>query len=164
MSWKVFAERLETADMNYGMGDPPAHYQSVVFTNDIHLKAVRTWVIMFNSPVFDSLQMKIFQDDGAGSPSDGVVYATMDKVYTLADITTEDYCAKEIYFDNTNAIPLVGGCTYHFMLYAENYTGNSTSHVGWMKYVNDFPHTGYTPNMKLLGVAPYKIAFIGSKA
>lgn len=156
MSWRIIAERFDTADFS----GSPVHSARAVFTYDTALKAVRTWVVFFNTPSFSSLEMRIYSN---ASNATSQLLHTFTKTWTLAEITDQPYAVQEIYFDTTYAFPLIGGETYHFVLWANGYTGNSTTHIGWVKAVADSIYSGWTPDMVGLGVAPYKIAYIGAK-
>lgn len=157
MAWRVFAEQMFTADYS----GSPTHSAKAVMDYDLALKAVRTWVVMFNSPVFTQLQMRIYSNSG-GYPLD--LLHTFTKTWTLAEITSQPYAVREIYFDTTNAFPLIGGETYHFVLWATGYTGTASSHIGWVRTLDDPPYPGFTPEMTDLGIAPFRITYIGAKA
>lgn len=157
MAWQVFAERLETADFS----GSPSHSATAVFTDNIALKAVRTWVVIFNSPVFTQLEMRVYSNRGTSAD---ILLHTFTKTWTLSEITDQPYAVREIYFDATNALPLNGGDTYHFVLWATGYTGTASSHIGWVRTLDDPPYGGYTPDMKDLNQAPFRMAYIGAKA
>lgn len=157
MAWKVFAERLLTADFS----GSPTHSARAVFTNDIALKAVRTWVVLFNAPIFTQLEMRIYSNL---SNAPDILLHTFDTTWQLSDISDQDYAVREIYFNSAFAFPILSGETYHFVLWPTGYTGDETSHIGWVRTLDDPTYAGYTPDMKELNASPYRMAYIGARA
>jgi hypothetical protein len=129
MSWRLYAERLETADM---VGTPRV-YQPVVFSKNMMIKAFRTWIILYNSPVFSGLYLDLYSNKNS-LPERRI--HRCDKVWTLSEITTDAYAAKEIYFDFNSPLALRSD-EYHLSLYCSGYTGNSSSHIAWVRGTPD---------------------------
>jgi hypothetical protein len=168
MSWKIFAERLDTSDLSVqdeAMGDAPGHTQKCLITDNMVLKAVRTWVVFFNAPVFSSLELRIYPNDVSyyGSPPLLKRIYTSSNSWTLPEIATEDYAAKELYFEFDQAVNLIGGETYKFAIWANDYTGDATSHIAWVRATNDCAYSGYVEDSVNNNTAPFKLALIGVK-
>jgi hypothetical protein len=156
MSWRVWGEQLYTADFS---GSLPVRSMPVVFDRDISLKAVRTWVVTYGSPVFTQLQLRLYSNQNAAPAQ---LIATFDKVWTLAEIQTGLSSAlKEIYFDVAKPLSLKEGDTYHLALWATGYTGTENSHIGWVAAWPKPPNTGFTATIENLAIAPYAASFIG---
>ncbi len=130
MSWSLFGERLDSVDM---VGTPRVH-QPFVLNKNMNIKAFRTWVIVYNSPVFTELFLDVWSNENR-LPVRRLWRS--DKSWTLQQITaTDGYAAKEIYFDFDLPISLRAD-EYHLALCATGYTGNSTSHLAWVRGIPD---------------------------
>lgn len=157
MSWKIWGEVLKAS---YYV-TLPTIYQPVRFTNDddqnIVLTAVRTWIIVYNLPTFTNVQMRVYSDQG-NQP--GQLLFTSTNSYTLAQLTSEDNAAREVYFEFSNA-HFNHDDVYHFALWPTGYTDTDGSHLAWKK---DFPIPKYQDAVGSHGiaVAPYDMAFIGA--
>lgn len=130
MTWSLFAERIETADM---AGNPRV-FMPISFGRKRNLKAMRTWVIYFNSPVFTSLHLDIYSDR---DNSPGTLLFRSSKAWTPADVSTEPYAAQELWFDFDNPISLKKSETYHLAIYASDYVGDHASHLAWVRGIPD---------------------------
>lgn len=157
MSLRVYGERLVTADF---AGTIPRVYVSVTFNKNFVLKAVRTWVIIYNNPTFTALQLRVYSNKN-GAPAQ--LIHTFDKQWSLAEITDYDYALKEIYFDVTLPRFFKDEDVYHFALWATDYTGDGSSHVAWKRGYHD-PNAvlSVVPNTANLLHVPPNMAFIGA--
>jgi hypothetical protein len=153
--WRVWGDPYTTAEMSNS-----SRHQKVEFDDNYILKAVRTWVIIYNNPTFTSLNMKVYSDN-AGVP--GKLLHTSTNNLLKSEIHTLDNGVKEIYFD-FNEIPVRSGDIYHFVINASGYTGSETSHIAWMKAFPDPVYaTGLTVSFSNLLYLPYQLYFIGSE-
>lgn len=154
MSWRVYGEIFETADMS---GAPRVFQPFIPAKNQI-VKAIRTWVIFFNSPVFSGLTMKIYSNYSNAPVS---LLWTSDRSLIPADFSTEAYAAKELYFDFENPIFLRKNDTYHVTLSASGYTGNSSSHLSWMRgYPDPNNEIDVTVNQVNIGRMPFYLGVV----
>lgn len=154
MGWTVWGTELISTDLT-----STAIYQPITFNDDIILRAVRTWVIVYNDPVFTDLSLKIYSND-AGLPKK--LLATSTNVITKAEMITETNGVKEIYFE-FNYPSFNGADTYHFVLNGTGYAPAGGSHLAWMKAFPDAVYQGgYTPALETIGVAPYQLYCIGA--
>lgn len=157
MGWTVYGDPYLAGEL-----EDLSHFQTVQFQSDIVLRAVRTWVIVYDNPVFTSLSCKIYSNETVGGDnSPRKLLATSTDVRTKAEIHTLANGIKEIYF-NFNDVPLKGADLYNFVLQGTGYAPAGGSHLAWMKGFPDPVYTaGYTPTLESLAVAPYQIYFIG---
>jgi len=156
MGWRVWGEQLTTADFS----GTPRVYQAVKFNSDIILRACRTWIIFYNDPAITSVQMRIYSNNG-GVP--GKLIHTSTNTLTKAECITLQNGVKEVYFD-FNFPVFKAEDTYHFVLWGNGYTGDSTSHVAWMRGFPDPVHTaGISAGYQYLLRYPFQIYFIGSE-
>jgi hypothetical protein len=153
MAWSVYGESLKTADFS----GSPVFSQKFTMPQKEVLKAIRTWVVLFNTPVFTNLSLRIYSNVG-GSP--GQLLWTADTTWTRAQIATEAYALKEIYFEFVNPL-FLGQDTYHAVLWASGYTGDDSSHVAWVRTWPDILNN-YTPTLEGIATAPFKISLIGA--
>jgi hypothetical protein len=152
--WTLFGERIETADMS----GTPRVYQPFSVSRNKLIKAFRTWVIYFNTPVFTALYLDIYSNQN-GLPCQRLFRS--DKSWAPSNISSAAYAAKELWFDFTNPISLRGGETYHAALYASGYTGNSSSHLAWARGIPDPNNTtDISINTKNVGKTPYYLGVI----
>lgn len=142
-------------------GSAPRVISPVDFDRDYHINAIRTWVMIHGSPVFSSLQMRVYSRIG---DTIGNLLHTSSNSWTLAQLTDEAYAAREVYFTFDNPIPIKAD-RYMFALWANGYTGTEESCLGWIKAFPEPIYTaGLTINPTKIGVLPFKIGFIGDKA
>jgi hypothetical protein len=153
MSWRLYGERIETADMS----GTPRVFQSVTFPKSKLIKAFRTWIIFYNTPVFTALTFKIYS---SLSNAPGQLLYTSSKSYSPSDISTQAYGAVEIYFDFTNPIFLRKD-TYQLALSASGYVGTASSHLAWVRGIPD-PNNAIdvSVNTKNIGRLPFYLGVI----
>lgn len=158
MSWDFYANRFETSDF----AGAPLIYQPFTLPRDTRVKALRTWFVFYNNPVFDSLTMRIY---GSNNGVIGDLLTTFDKVWTLSEITTFDYASLEIWFDFTNEFWLSGGVEYFLAPDFDSPSFSSSSHVSWVKGFPDPNTTTFGEDVLLtnLNNLPYYIAFISDE-
>jgi len=156
MTWDFVGERLDTSDFS----GSPRVFQSFKLNQDIVLRAVRPWIIGFNSPVFSNLRMKIFSNKG-GRPKQQLFVSS--NAWNLSDLSEQPYFASEIWFEFDPEPQLIGADTYHLALSADSYTGNDTSHLAWVRGVPDPVNpTNFTLTFGNILSAPFKVSFIGA--
>lgn len=142
-------------------------FQTVQMNSDVILKAVRTWIIYIDNPVYTSLNMKIYSNEVVGS-----VNTPRKLLHTSTDVrlpseikgeTNLPHGVREIYFNFDN-VNLRGADKYNFVINASGYAPAGNAHLAWMKgFPDPVNRTGYTPYIERIGVAPYQIYFIGGQ-
>lgn len=154
MGWRVWGQPISTSDGTAGVS------QKVKFNTNLVLRACRIWLIFYNNPTLTSVTMKIYSDDG-GTPKKLLHSSTT--TLTKSEIITLSNGVKEIYFE-FDYPAFDGDDYYHFVLFANGYTGTDSSHIAWRQGWPDPVYmTNYTPSLVNLGVAPRTIYFIGSE-
>lgn len=154
--WKVYGNVLETADID---GTTKTQAMAWVPNSDIVLRGTRTWFVMFNSPVFTQLRMRLYESQGSGA---GKLIATSTNFFIPADLQTDAYALKGVYFDWAD-IALKGTNTYYFLPYATGYTGNDSTHIAWVKAFPDPEYrTGFSLTYEEMHARPYRLAVIGA--
>lgn len=155
-TWRVWGNSLSTADLTGGTDV----YQPVTFTeNNQIMLACRSWFIFYSSPVFTNLKMRVYSNDG-GAP--GEVIATSTNSWNAADLYTQAHAVKEMYFDFDYPTFKIDDL-YHFVPYADTYTGTINSHIAWKNTFPDPPYkAGLTLTYEKLLIYPYDLTIIGS--
>lgn len=158
MAWKVFADHFETSDLTSA-----ARFQSVTFGNDLILRAIRTWVVVYNNPSFTHLNMKIYSNEVISTVNTPKkLIATSTNVQTKAQIHTLENGVKEIWFEFDYPV-YNGSDIYNIVINGTGYTYAEGSHLAWVKgYPNPVYSGGYTPALETLPYAPYELYFIGA--
>lgn len=126
MSWTQWGDTFSTSDMT-----TKSRYLRFSPDRNIVLKAMRTWIILYNPPNFTDLTCKLYADN-LGLPGGLIASSTTmwDKTELL---TTQNYGTKEIYFEFEPTISLNADIYYHFVLSSTGYTYAEESHVAWRK-------------------------------
>ena len=95
------------------------------------LKALRTWLILYNPPNFTNLTCKLYSDRD-GLP--GALIATSTTSYNKEQLLLiEDYGTKGIPFTFDPVISLSPLVYYHFVLNCTGYTYDYNAHLSWRK-------------------------------
>lgn len=160
MGWKVWGETLLTADIN--VTPNKRVFQCVKVSRNEILRAMRTWLIVYNNPAFTDLTMQVYSNDVAGGNVPGALLFTSTTTHLKAEIHTLANAVKGVHFSFADK-SLKAGDTYHFIPKATGYTGTASAHLAWRK---GWPDPVYRTNVdsgysKLL-VAPYMIGFFGA--
>ena len=158
MVWNIYGTRWETGELA-----DTTLFQTQQPVDDIVLRAVRTWIVVFNAPTFSNLTLKIYSnDDDSGSDAPGVLLHSSTTTWNLADLTTEDNACKEIYFEFPD-ISLNGSDKYSFVMQADSYTYLTSSFLAWRKAWPDPIYTAaYTPTIPNMGRAPFELYLVGA--
>ncbi|RLC38718.1 hypothetical protein DRH27_01565 [Candidatus Falkowbacteria bacterium] len=158
MVWSVYGSRWESGELAN-----TDQFQVIKPVEDIVLKAVRTWIIIYNAPTFSNLTMKIYSlDKDATADAPGVLLASSTTTWNIADLTTEDNAVKEIYFEFTD-FSMNGADEYCFVMAADSYSYLETSHLSWRKAWPDPVYTAaYTPTTPSMGRAPFELYLVGA--
>lgn len=137
-------------------------YQPVIFNQNTILRAIRTWVIVYNDPSFTNLNCKIYSNDVQTSAPKLLLYTSTNTVLK-ADLYTDDYAVREIYFEFAD-INLNGEDTYHFVINGTGYSYSSSSYLAWKKA---WPDPVYATNYVVANInayrAPYALYCIGAE-
>lgn len=165
MAWTVWGDNWKAGELS-----DTSKFQTVTMNEDISLIGSRTWVIVYNDPVFTDLNSKIYSNElrsGENTPvtllHDSTDPDTGDPDSRLkAQIHTLENGVKEIYH-LWNYVPLQGETSYNFVINGTGYVPTASSYLCWMKAFPDpVLATDYTPALETLPFAPYQIYFIGS--
>lgn len=158
MAWTVWGKNFDTGELsNTNL------FCTFRMNSDTILKAVRTWFIVYNDPVFTNLNCKIYSDEvRSGSHTPVKLLHTSTDVRTKAELHTLPYGVKETYF-TFDEIPLQGDTWYNLVINGTGYTPTSTSYLAWMHSYPDPVLTGYTPALETINLSPFAIYFIGGE-
>lgn len=157
MPYSVYGDRLVTGDLS----GTATSQRFKLDTNRLVL-AIRTTLIVFNSPVLLGLTLHIYADRG-GSPG-ALLFSSSDS-YDLADFATQPHGIHELPFEfNAPHGVNLNSAEYHHLVWnASSYVGDENSHVALKK---DWPAPINTPRvvtLESLGSAPYELAFVGAQ-
>ena len=133
-------------------------YQPMKFGYNVALKAVRSWVVVFNDPPFTALNMKVYaNDENAASPTPSKLLYTSSNTWTKANVHTSDHACKELYFQFDD-ICLRRNTWYHFVINGTGYTGSTSSFLAWKNsYPDPIYPEGVTLSKEKLGSYPLSI-------
>ena len=154
MGWKVYGERLETADLTGTRVN-----QSYQPNKNLVIRGCRIWIIVNNNPPFTDLNMKIYSNDN-GDP--GKLLHTSTNVQTKAALITLANGVIETFFDFAD-VPMHSNDTYRFVLNGTGYTGTDSSHLAWRR---GWPNPVYRPSgfgFSDLVTAPLTLYTIGAE-
>lgn len=153
MAWSIYASRWESGEL-----DDTSQFQVIKPVKDIVLKAVRTWIVIYNAPTFSNLTMKIYANDkNVSADQPGALLATSSTQWNLADLTTENNAVKETYFEFDD-FNMNGEDEYCFVMAADSYVYLASSHLAWRKaWPDPVYQAAYTPTIPNMGRAPFEI-------
>lgn len=155
MGWTVWADDFTVGDMS-GV----SKFQPVTFGKDLILRAVRTWIVVYDDPAFTSLNMKIYSNEGSYTPKK--LLATSTNVITKAELHTLPNAVKEIWFEFDYPV-FNGNDVYNVVINGTGYAPTGDKHLAWMKGFPDPVYsTAYVPAIETLPYAPYQLYFIGA--
>ncbi len=159
MGWRVWGIPFESGELSN-----TSKYVSIKFNKDMILKAIRTWIIVYNDPTFTSLNMKIYSCDGStpnGTPIK--LLATSTNALIKSDVHTLANGVKEVWFE-FNDLPVNGNDYYNVVLNGVGYVPTANSHLAWMQAFPDPVYRdGLTINMTKLNRMPYALYVIGGE-
>lgn len=159
MSLQVWGERLVTADFT----STPTYYQKFTPTESIALKAIRAWLVFFNTPTFTSIAFRIYSlRDGALA---SLLY-TSDVNASKSNFTANAYGVLEGYYSFSSPPFLKGGDTYGLVLWINGYTGDENSHIAWVKRFPDLVYDNeqsVTDMNSIASNAPYDFTMVFSE-
>ncbi len=154
-TWRVFAERADTADFS-----SQRIYQPFIAHQDIALKSVLAWIVFHSSPVFSTLTLGLWATI-SGVPTKLISTATCP--YSLAQITTLAYACKQVPFIFPYSPSLKAGDTYALVLGGTGYTGDDSSHLSLVRGVPDPTYAlNVTVSLEKAAVLPFKLGLIGA--
>lgn len=156
MSWTVYGNAYET-DADYNNGVLSAR---VKFDNNIILRYVRTWIILYNDPGMTNVTMKICTDTPVTEVQGAKLHDSL-TTFTKAQISTKAHGIYELYFEFDD-VSLDKDTWYHFVLYGASSGLSATSQVAWK---SSFPYPVYiggNPVVANLPSYPYDLYFIGA--
>lgn len=155
--WKVYGNVLSTSDIS---GTDKSQAMKIKMNSNSIVKAIRTWFVVYNAPVFTELRLRIYEDQGGVA---GKLIATSTNFFTPADLYTDDYGHKGVYFEFAD-IALKSTPYYHILPYATGYTGNDSTHLALSKAFPDPEYrTGLSLTYEAMHTMPYRLAIVGSE-
>lgn len=155
-NWKVLAKPY---DSDSSISDKSI-FQSVKFDENVVLKAVMAWVMVFNNPTFNYLFMDIYSDDdqqAARTPKK--LLHTSTNMQLKAEIHSLNYACKEVYFEFGN-INLRRETWFNFSMNANGYSDASAAkHLAWK---STYPDPQYPEGVTLSQAAAgqYPLTFV----
>lgn len=157
MGWRVFGDPWETGEL-----ENKTKFVTIEFGSNKIIRAIRTWVIVYNDPVFTNLNMKIYSNEVVSSDNTPKkLLATSTNTLTKAEIITLDNGVKEIYFEFDD-FPVVGADKYNLVINGAGYAPTGSSHLAWRKAFPDPVYSGgFTPSIERMMYAPYEVYAIG---
>lgn len=137
------------------------NYQTFTPNANVFLKALRTWVVVYNDPTFTSLSANVYEDDG-GLP--GALLMSSSNSHTKASLIGANTNAlRGVYFTFTNDIILRSADVYHLVLKWTGASGFSeTAHVGWIQDVYD-PVYAAAQTANQIQKSPFNISIVASE-
>lgn len=158
MGWKVWGERIDTADF---AGSTPRLYQPLVTNRHLVLKGIRTWLIEYNNPTLTSLTLRIYADR-AGIPGK-LLYES--SALTKSAIFTQANGVREAGFTFPQLPALQSATRYHVVLWGVGYTGDETSHLAWRRGWPDPVYTagGVSSTAINVLVFPFALTLVGAE-
>ena len=157
MAYRVFGQRYDTSDLA-----ATAISQRFKLTETSLILAVNVGIIFYNDPALTSLALKIYSDDNGSAKA--LLHTSTSR--TKAAMISLDNGVRFVpfIFGSPRGVALRGGDWYHLVLSGVGYTGDSTSHIAWLKAWPDPVYdTGLTVTYPKLGIAPYQSVFIGKE-
>ena len=159
MAWTVWAQPFGSGELS-----DTTYYQAFRPNSDFILKAMRTWFVVYNDPVFTDLNAKIYgtntQDESVWPPTK--LIATSDS-RTKAQIHTQDYGVRETWFEWSPTVDLEANTWYAIVINGTGYTPTSSSYLAWKhSYPDPVLSTNYTANLITVNKSPYQLYFIGA--
>jgi len=154
--WNVYGNVLLSSEID---GTDKSQAMKIRTNSDIVLRALRTWFVFYNTPVFTTLSMRLYMDQG-GTP--GKLLSTSTTAHVPSDLFTDVYALKGTYFEFGD-VSLKGTNYYWLLPYAVGYTGTDASHIAWVKGWPDNEYrTGLALDYEEIQVSPYRLAVIGA--
>lgn len=156
MTWKVSGNMLETDEAD---GSNLLYSQRFKLNSNTVVKAIRTWVVFYNSPTFTNLRLALYENQGGFA---GKLIQESINSFDPSDIYTDTHSLKGLYFTFSD-IPLLGTEWYHCQLIADGYTFSEASHISWVKgYPDPEYRTGLTLTYEDRLITPYRFALVGA--
>lgn len=157
MGWQVWADSYDASSLS-----DKSLYQPFRPNQNILIKALRTWFVIYNDPIFTSLNARIYATDSGEDRTPTKLIATSDS-RTKAQIHTEDYGIRETWFEWSPVVELEADTWYAIVINGVGYNPTLSSYLSWMKaYPDPVLPTDYTNNLITVHRAPYQIYFIGA--
>ena len=155
--WKNWAHPFETSHID---GTTKAEAMGITFTNNTIVRGIRTWFVFYNSPAFTRLYLRIYESQGGAA---GKLIATSTNSFVPADLYTQAYAVKSCGF-TFEYLTFKASTEYFLLPYATGYTGNDSTHIGWVVAFPDPEYRGgVTPTFERLFVNGYRIAIVGAE-
>lgn len=159
MAWTVWGQNYQSGELS-----DTSYSQAFRMNSNTIVRAIRTWFVIYNNPIFNSLNAKIYAtdeqiEDGSYPPTK--LLATSNS-RTKSELITDDYGIKETYFDFTNDVELEGTTWYAIVINADGYSPTSNSHIAWKHSYPDPVLPGYTAALETINQSPFEIYFIGA--
>lgn len=157
MGLVVAAEQIFTGDQST---TPPTFFHRFTPTIFLELKAVRLWVVKYGTPTLDALGCELRSYDSVGGGR--TLIQAAQNVWQLSEISSDNYGVKEVYFDWLNPILLKKGVEYTINLTLDNYVGDATNHIAWVRAWPD-PIVAFSGSTTYINLNkfPFQVGLIG---
>lgn len=159
MAWTVWGDDWEDGQLSN-----TDKSLTIRFNDNYIIRAIRTWIIVYNDPVFTNLNMKFYSNEvvsAVNTPKK--LLTTSTDVRTKAEIHTLPYAVKEIYFTFDN-FPVQGNTYYNLVINGTGYVPTGSSYLAWMKGFPDPVYaSNYVPALETIPLAPYQLYAIGGR-
>jgi len=158
MGWKVFGWGYSTSELT-----DKSVFQPIKFNKNILLRAIRTWIIVYNDPDFTSLNLKLYSDNTDEGSHEPIKLLATSESKTKADIITLENGVREVAFIFDD-YPINKDTYYNLVLNGAGYTGSSNECLAWRKGFPDPVYSsGYTPAIETVNKSPYEVYAIGAE-
>lgn len=157
MAYKVWADAMESSDMS-GV----SKFVTFKPNKNVLLRAARTTFVIYNDPVFTSLNAKIYSVGEDNLPK-VLLYSSTDN-RTKAQIHTLPNGVKSTYFTFED-VPLQANTYYNLVINGSGYLPTANSYVAWKI---DFPDPIYRDplfsyNFTNINRCPYSLELIAAE-
>lgn len=155
MAWSIYADPLLT------LPDLTRHCP-LKMNRDLELRAVRTWIVLYNLPAFDELKLGIFSDI-EGRPGQLLIESSNGHQMDSIQSYDANSSAKEVWFSFEQAPHLMAEGFYHLVLTGSGYNFIQDSFIAWRKAWPDaaYPASDEVFDGRALQRLPYSVALIG---
>ena len=156
MSYRLWAERLETADLAGSLRVA----QKITPLHDAHVKSLHSRFVFHGRPDLTGLRLSIHEMNGDGSIGHALSGGISSKAWTRNEVSSEDFAVKELWFEFDNPPFLQEGDSYFVVPSADSYAGDSDDHVAWVRaWPDPYAWVGFVPSWVNRGVAPFGLTW-----
>lgn len=152
----VVGQVFKTADLAVDGGTYFHRFSPNIF---VELKALQIWIVKYGSVSTDPIGLELRSSYASGNVRK--LIATASNTWTPAQITSENYAVKQIYFEFDRPVLLRKDTEYTLNLKAANYVGTDDAHIAWVKAWPD-PIVDFvgSSNFNRIDQFPFHVALI----